>query len=112
MGMKARVIGVGPFKKELAEHMDYPDYHDETDENVTVVSTFFRCSTADSSRELAYALGVQPWDFNTHHVKSVDQVAWEVLRGLGESQAWEEKDYVGFEKCLKAGWIFVYEPNG
>lgn len=114
MGMEAEVIGIGLFKKELADSLDYPsDFYDETNEGSLVTASFFHCRTSDSSRRLAGALGMETWDFNAHRITSLDKIDWKLLYELAEGYCWvEEKDFEGFKKCFEAGFTLMYIPNG
>lgn len=114
MGMEACVTGFGPYKKKLARYLDYPeDWYEDTNDGSLVAATFFTCNTSDQSRELATALGIEPWDFNKHFINSYDNVAENLLYELEESCGeWDTEDIVGFRACFEAGFTLLFMPNG
>lgn len=118
MSMEARIVGIGKFKKELVDALGYPEkFYDDTKEGVPVSVSFFQCNTSSQSKELAQTFEIEPWDFNTFHIKKLYPVIFNNLVTLwwkikGYSQQ-ETEEYVNkFIRCFNAGFIFVFEPNG
>jgi len=113
MSLRADVICIGQFSKDIISYLDYDKEAYETmQDGLACISTFFNCNTADQSRRLAEALGADYSDFSTHHVNK-DKVNWDALTEMcveeleagGESVQWfryllEEKNFV----C-------IYQPN-
>ena len=114
MGLDACIMCIGPFKKELIEYLDYPeDYYLGTEKGAVVTTTLFTCNTSDQSRQLANAFGFEAWDFNNHHIKSVEQADFEALYELEERCAeWDMSDFETLRILLENGFFALYMPNG
>jgi len=117
MGMEAHILAVGQYRKDITDCLDYVnDYYEDTREGVLVATRLFHCNTTNQSRELANAFGIDPWDFNTHHIKAAaaeDMGTQLALSNLIDSSAemWPE-ELEQFQKLARAGFLFLYEPNG
>jgi hypothetical protein len=114
MGLDADVICIGQFSNGIAECLNYdPEDYDDVQEGRIVTATFFRCVSTSQSKKLAAALGVDPWDFNTHAILK-DKVDWEALKEIslwtdeGEDEVMRRFKFLLEEK----NFICVYRPNG
>lgn len=114
MGMYAEVIAVGPFKKALVPHLEYPpEVYTSTREGACITVTLFGIVEGSSlSREFASLLGVtDPWDFNQHRL---DSSSFDI-DGLRQF-AGKYPDYRGSVDALvalrDAGFEFHFRPNG
>jgi hypothetical protein len=106
MGMDAEVLAIGKFSRNLAKYMDYPEkYYARTQDGVSVVSSLFSAVSTARSCELAEAFGVDPWDFNQHHLNPA-------RADLAKLREFEEEHVEKFEALRDAGFEFYYRPNG
>ncbi len=114
MGMEAVLMAMGPYSPAVREFLEYGDqFYSGTKIGTTVLTTVFICNTSDSSRGLAQALGIDPWDFNQHFIPA------ERLDSMrqGDVKAWAEElgqreDWLDFEALRAHGFTFIYRPNG
>ncbi len=109
MGMTAQILAIGPFRKELAQYLNYPaDYYAQTREGVPVISFLFQCFGSSQSEELAACFALDPWDFNQHKIVPgrVD------VARLKEAFRETPKDIDAFVAMRTAGFEFFFVPNG
>src|SRR5688572_8676409 len=69
MGMRAEIIAIGPFTKEVAEFLDYPaERYNATPEGAIISRRLFGIGEGSTaSRLFAKHLGISNvWDFNQH----------------------------------------------
>jgi len=108
MSMEAEVIAIGPFSLNVAGFMEYPqERYRETRDGVPVLRVLFHAySGTNVSREMASCLGVQAWDFNTHHLNpSVADI--DKLRLM-----FDATEVNAFLALRAAGFQFYFKPNG
>lgn len=113
MGMDANVIGAGPFSQDVVDILDYPaEYYKDTKEGTIVLVSIFLANTTDQSYELARALGVEAWDFNTHKIDpaKIDRDA--LVEFACGSVELSVSHVDAFFKLIEKGFIFIYRPNG
>lgn len=114
MGRDANIICIGCFQADLEDMLDYPsEWYAETEEGSLVTkSGLLNCNTHGQSTELAKALGVEYWDFNTHQLK-MDKIDWNALIELSkEGTEWNEEQVEHLRTLLKNGFICMFQPNG
>jgi hypothetical protein len=116
MGMNARILAVGPFTAALVPHLSRPsEAYVGLHEGAMIVELVAPVAPGSSaSRELAEALGVLPWDFNTHAF-SPEQVDWERL--LAVLSAWVRVGEAAaavtrLEVLGAARFRFFFRPEG
>ena len=108
MSMEAEVIAIGPFSLKVAGFMEYPPEHYlDTRDGVSVLRVLFHVYNGTNvSMEMASCLGVQAWDFNTHHLNpSVADI--DKLR-----QMFDATEVDAFLALRDAGFQFYFMPNG
>lgn len=119
MGMEAQLIAIGPFRKALADNcnLDYAYSLDKTayaniPEGTTIAATITSVCSNESSFALAEALGIKPWDFDTHVFK-MDLGNWAPGR-LEDCMGadYTTRVYRDIKALAEAGWTFIYLPNG
>jgi len=115
MGMNADVLCIGKFRKETAKYLDYPeeDYNDTKDDSI-VTSHLFNCNTADASRKLASALGIDdPYNFSLHRINSIKQVNLNDLVDLSEQVGeWDPyEEYNHLRVLLEKDFLCLFQPN-
>lgn len=114
MGMAAEIIAVGPFSRQVADHLDYPASHfANTKVGATVTCRLFGIEEGSTvSRQFAALLGVsEPWDFNQHLIdRALIDVAG--LRAFGQHYSDYERDVRALEVLLTAGFTFHFRPEG
>jgi len=78
-----------------------------------VIASLFHCNTTGQSLHLAEALGMDPYDFNTHPLKNVEQVSWAELSDLATSGTeWGLDEVERFRALLRCSrTTFIYQPN-
>jgi hypothetical protein len=71
MSIQANLIGFGPFSKDIAKYLDYPEeWYKETDEGAIVMVTLFQCEVRSAVEALAEALGIESFhDFNKFFIR-------------------------------------------
>jgi hypothetical protein len=120
MGRDANIICVGCFQPHLKDMLDYgkgepydDDWYEDTQEGSLVTKAgLLNCNTSDQSTELAKALGVEYWDFNTHQLKK-EKIDWNALIELSEECAeWDEKNVENLRTLLEHKFICMFQPNG
>lgn len=113
MGLDANVTCLGKFGEEIVDCLPYgQEFYDGLISGAVVTTQLLNCNTSDQSRQLAIALGTEPWDFGTHCIDK-DKVDWYALDELSDSCAeWDEWDVEKLRRLLDAGFICVYQPNG
>ena len=113
MGLDSNVLLVGRFSEEIVDCLNYgPEFYEDTKPGTIVTTHLLNCNTSDQSRQLAEALGTEPWDFNTHCVDK-DKVDWDALDELSEICAeWDEVDVEKLRRLLDSDFICIYQPNG
>ena len=88
--------------------MEYPqEYYRNTREGVPVLRVLFHVYNGTNvSFEMASCLGVQAWDFNTHHlnprVADIDKLR----------QMFDRTEVDAFLALRDAGFQFYFMPNG
>jgi len=114
MGKEAYVMCIGPFKKEIADILEYPeDFYDGTNEGTTVIAELFTCNTDEQSIMLAEAFGIEPWDFNRHWIKKAEDVDWNALYELEERCGeWNTDDIDKLRTLFKHEFYILYRPEG
>ena len=113
MGLDADVICVGVFSKDIAAQLDYDDEaYENVEEGRVVVTDFFSCNTGSQSFELANALGVDAYDFNTHAIPKNRDIDWAALSLMCEKNGEWDYGIEGFKLLLKEkNFLCVYRPN-
>ncbi len=107
MGVKANILLIGPFKKNIAGNLSYPeDFYSKVEENTLVVTENFHCVSSDASLMLADALGVFLWNFNTHRIDP-NKINWEVLYEM-----YEQEDVDNVRRLFKEHFVGIFMPNG
>ena len=116
MAMNANVTGIGPFKKELANCLCYSaDMYDDVEEGSLVSTEFFCCNTSSQSELLAKIFDIEPWDFNSFHIKRLHLTARKNLLDLCkdiDDETWAASHVDKFFRCFNSGFTFLYVPNG
>ena len=110
MGMAAEAVAIGPYAESLREVLSRPQrLYDGLADGVVVLDTLFYeygILGSSASRALAAALGVDRWDFNTHHFDPIE-VDLPALRALVG-----DREVDRFVALRSAGFRFVFCPNG
>jgi hypothetical protein len=113
MSMSANVVGFGKYSRIIADYLDYPrDYYNNAMDGVELVVECLHCPTRDSSIRLAEALGVDPWNFNTHKIDP-KRIDWDKLRGMSED-VWNGDDTLDrfYKLATRGEFTFFYQPHG
>jgi hypothetical protein len=107
MGMNAEVLAIGPFQSAIVPHLEYgADLYSKTREGAPVIRFLFECEHSPQSRELAACFGVEPWDFNQHHLNPSTADVQRL------TAAFDAADVEVFVALRAAGFDFYYVPNG
>ena len=114
--MNARVLMVGPFTASLVPHLSRPrDAYAGLREGAIIVEPLAPSAPgSSSSRALAEALGVAPWDFNTHAFppERVDREALRrVVSGLADVRD-ADAILARLDALGAAGFRFFFRPEG
>jgi len=110
MGMNAELLAIGRYTDSIAAHTDYEIK--PVPEGTPILLTPHHCATTQSSKLLAEACGIEPWDFSAHRIPH-RQMA-EALKA--HKADWKElggNELVRRVRDLvKAKFTFWYRPNG
>ena len=114
MGMCAEIVAIGPFRKRLIPHLEYPAGHyQSTAEGALISEVLFGIHEGTSlSREFATLLGVNdPWDFNQHHL-SISKFNETALISFGKLYPDYCKSVHALLAFREEGFEFHFRPNG
>lgn len=107
MAMHAEVIAIGKFSKKVLPNLEGPaSLYSNVQENMPIAqNVFFIESGSTESRELASALGIDPYDVSQHHFdgQGVD------LTKLTNFFSSEEVET--FVRLRDSGFKFFFLPN-
>jgi hypothetical protein len=106
MGMSAKIMAIGPFSKELMEHLEYPPkFYSDTNDGAPIIRFLFEVYEGSSrSQELAGCFGIEAWNFNQHHLDPY-QADIDKLRSMFDED--EVEDFLAFRTAN-----FDFLPNG
>jgi len=111
MGMSAGIFALGPFRRDLVEHLPYPpELYARTREGTPVIRILFDCVSSSQSREMAACFGISdPWDFNQH---SIDPAAADLerLRTVFPEDPLDA-EIKAFRALREGGFAFYFWPN-
>ncbi len=105
--MKAKVFAVGPFSRDLVNHLPFDQrYYENTRDGARImVPVFGPMFGFEESSKLAACFGIDPWDFSRHKLdgESADVEKLRVLVGKVPADR--------FSKLVKHGYEFYFVPN-
>lgn len=107
MGMSAYILVIGNYNDIPKDVLIYPQIcYDEVLPDTMVIGSIGECNTTSASLELAEVCDVDPWDFNTHEIKTVFELDDNFY--VGDSAHWIEQ----IKRCLESDVKLYYMPNG
>ena len=112
--MEATLMAMGPYSPAVAPFLEYAEeFYKDTRIGATVLTTVFFCNTTDSSRGLAQALGIDPWDFSQHFIpaEKLDEDRQAEIKTWAEELG-KQEDLPDFDALRAHGFTFIYRPNG
>jgi len=106
MGLSSNVLAIGPFKENIIDCMYYDSkkYLNIFEGTIVVVPYLFSCNSSSDSFTLAKLLGVDVWNFNTHHI-IFDKIDWKLLK------VFNIEDSKKIEKLLENNFNLFFLPN-
>lgn len=105
MELNASLLAIGPFSQTVADCLSYAtESYDGVPDGTIVLSELFVCPTDSVSRELASAVGAEPWDFTTHNLDP-EAFDWDVLAEM------HEEDVVALRQLVAAGFRIMFQPG-
>lgn len=111
--MDAKVVGFGPYKKELVTHFEYPpDWYVDLKDGVLIYSSIGHVMpTSQTSRDLADALGITiegiPWQVTEETLKRGEHFS-----PMDSGADAEIEDNVKLCRILlKHGWKIFFAPE-
>ncbi len=104
--MAADVVAIGVYSEELAPYVSPQLQPRLGDEIAVILFSEWGLRGSGASGALAGALGVEPWDFNTHCFapQGVDLEELSNLVGVMEARR--------FEALRRCNFEFFFRPNG
>jgi hypothetical protein len=118
MVMYAEILAIGPFRRDLIPHYEYPPDHYRTmSEGLPIVRTLFGVIEGTAAgTEFAKALGISdPFDFSQHKIGSASIDFEGLERSLASLSSWPEGDYAKDLAALRsfaaAGYDLYFLPN-
>ena len=112
MGMEAHILAIGKFSPDISHCLEYgEEEYIGVEPGALVVTHFCPCVGSTSSRELADALGVSCWNFNTHHIKP-EEINWEMMHHTAEHLAWGSAWEEELKTLIEHKFALIFIPNG
>ena len=115
MSMRAELVAIGPFSEDIVKHLCYPpECYEDTKKGNTIYTTVDSMCTTSGSKELARALGVEPWDFNQHcfTAEMVDVAGFAEEMKDSRDSNFDLDESIDTINVLKGkGFLFIYLPN-
>ena len=114
MGMNAEIIAIGPFSQSVVDVLDYgSEYFKNTKSGSIITVRLFGMSGSSSSREFAKMLGISdPWDFNSHKIKSENINFEELKKFINELHEDYNEEFERFLILMENGFEFHFRPEG
>ncbi|MBI3437657.1 MAG: hypothetical protein HY054_03210 [Proteobacteria bacterium] len=115
--LSVAVLAVGPFRRHLIEHYEYPaDRYARTRDGAPIVTILFGITEGTrAGTEVASALGISDvWDFNQHKidVRKVDFPKLESTLLSLHDHAEYEFDLAALRAFVAEGYELYFIPNG
>lgn len=111
MGLNAELLAIVPFNERIKDCLDYgPSYYKNVTPGTLLVTTVFRCTTTESSKDLVKAFGGTVWNFETHHIIPAAVKEEALLEYCMEYET--ENEYEQFLKIKQYALMMFYVPNG
>jgi hypothetical protein len=116
MGMNAEILGLGRFDPVLVPHLMHPPERYAHVRSGALLLEKVVPATPGSSTAwgVAAAVGVSPWDFDTHAL-DVTRIDWDALRrAIAAYTVDSDVDPIiaRFQALAAAGFRFWFRPNG
>lgn len=109
--MNGDITAIGPFTRTIAHLLGHPeDAYLSTPEGTRVIANIVTCPGSTTTRELAAACGVDPWDF-ARHVLDPARVDADALDALSERLGQPGLGQT-FLALQEHGFKFYFMPNG
>lgn len=111
MGMSAEIVAIGPFSEELVPILQHAAHRYEgTRAGTPVVTLIVSGVGSTSSRELAAACGIGPWDFGQH---ALDPAKIDIDKfGAAAQSLGAYKAVTALRELVAAGFELFFLPNG
>lgn len=114
MGLCADLIGFGPYKESIIDHLEYDiDCYSGTKEDTIISVALFGIYEGTSlSREFALCLGItDTWDFNQHKLNPtiIDK---DRVKEFGRKYADYAEDSESLLILMENKFEFYFRPNG
>lgn len=107
MGLDAQVIAVGPFSKDVAPALEYPEtFYKNVRDGETVITNVFVAPTSLISHGLAESFGVHAMDLGKHHL-SPERA--DIARLI---ELFDAVNVERFQRLMRHGFQFYFLPNG
>ncbi len=111
------VLAIGPFKRDLVSHYEYPESrYSTTQDGAPVVRELFGIVEGTrAGTEFAQHLGISdPWDFNQHRIcpERIDFAALELLLAPFEHAEDYLRDLEALQAFASAGYDLYFLPHG
>ena len=105
--MKAKILAVGPFSRDLVNHLPFDQrYYESTNDGARImVPVFGPMFGFEESSKLAACFGIDPWDFSKHKLDGTNADI-EKLRALFGKAPTDQ-----FVRLAKHGFEFYFLPN-
>ena len=116
MGMNAEILGLGRFDPALVPHLTHPPerYARVRPGALLLEKVVPGTPGSSTAHELAAAIGVSPWDFDTHAL-DVARIDWDALRraiAIYTLDSDADRIVARFQALVAAGFRFWFQPNG
>ncbi len=117
MALCVAVLAIGPFRRALVSHYEYPGGHySNTQDGVPVVRELFGILEGTrTGTEFAQMLGISnPWDFNQHkiHPQNIDFAALRALLSPFEYADDYLRDLDALQAFASEGYDLYFLPHG
>ena len=109
MSTGSNLLAFGPFRKSVADHLEYPaDWYADVPEGTPVITELLFVTSRDACEALASAVGVGLYDVGKHCNVTVTRRSFAILRqlaGVGSIQATEVD---ALDALQRAGFTFHF----
>jgi hypothetical protein len=114
--MQAGLFAIGPYSKDIVNLLSYPPaFYEDVEQGSNIFTVICSMDTTSGSKELATALGIEPWRFDQHVLPPdmIDVGKFAEVMSECKEGGFDLDEIVDVINALKGkGFLFIYHPNG
>ncbi len=109
MATSAEIVAVGPFRKDLVDHFEYPsDHYVNCRDGQLVLTAIATVDGRSLSEDLADAIGVDADDPSTWRIDPKNIKDWDLTETLSRSSCGDEVDGSHLRRFAAAGFTLFF----